>query len=60
MNYNRYLTVEIFHNNYKTEIDKLYTTALNNLERRGVRIHNRHEFYNDFVHYVYKYSYKYE
>jgi len=56
----RHLEFNQFNKHYKTDIDNLFHILINNLTNRGVFIENEENFYNDFIHYVYKFSSKYK
>lgn len=56
----RYLNQTQFYKSYKSEIDDLYLVVLHNLRLNDIFILNENKFYNDFIKYIYKHSYKYK
>ena len=52
----KHLDIHNFYKCYKDEIDHLFDLTLSSLLSNDIRIFNVHNFYSDFVHYIYKYN----
>lgn len=56
----RFLTLTKFHQQYYDELEYLYKIVFNNLTNSGIYITNEHEFHDDFINYIYRFSFKYK